>query len=194
MKILLISFILITTIGLSACDDSVHSGYYYDDGYGTETVHIDDNHHGSVFPAAPILRAFHVIDSYGLSSELSFAPLVISPYIDQGFFEVFWDVEADTDYRVELSISDNPNYFDSTLISSSICGGLRDCANSSFQFCHYGADLSMECDLPESTTTTGQVDISSMFNTIPEDLFLTLEVCDTDGFYCEYQSREVTFE
>ncbi len=180
MRMMLLNLpLLAVVLPLSAC----HEHYYTSEYSERLSQH------------APVLNAFHVVDSYGNTSEyLSGGPLFISPFEDSGFFELYWDVGAGTNYRVDLRINDVPSLEYSTLVSSAVCGGQRQCGQDSYQFCQYSADLSLECDLPESVATSGRVDIAPLFYDIPEVLYLILEVCDTQSFYCEHQMRELIFE
>ncbi len=143
----------------------------------------------------PELEAFHIVDSYLTNSEFEPATaLKISPYIDNGEFELFWEVRPDTIYRAELFINTRPNPEHAISITSSWCGPGHNCRNFSYQYCEYKSNLRLQCAAPEQSNIIRDVDISPLFQSIPEELYLTLEVCDRELFYCEYQSRAVTFE
>jgi len=143
----------------------------------------------------PELKSFHIIDSYLTNSEFDRnTPLVISPYIDDGEFELFWEVNPRVRYRAELFLNDRPDTRSAISLSSNWCGPGEDCGNFSYQYCQYKPDLRMECARPEQNAPSRDVNISWLFDELPERLFFVLEVCDRSLFYCEYRSREVTFE
>ncbi|GAB1263860.1 hypothetical protein [Aurantivibrio infirmus] len=144
----------------------------------------------------PSLEAFHVVDSLGVSSEDFIDPfLVLNPYIDGGQFEIYWDVLNEYDYSVELRINDVPFIEGSRFVSSDYCGIGLDCDLSGIQFCEYYADFSMSCD-PPGTNNPNQtvVRFDDMISTVPQDMYLILDICDTESDYCEYRVQEVSLE
>lgn len=180
-----IKFILsiAATIGLSACG----SGYdeYHEDHYG-------ESH--PVYSDAPEIVSFNMIDSYEINSEFERDPLRLSPYVDNGLFELFWEIDTRTPHRVEMYLNDRPTTDRGILMSSSWCGAGENCGRNSYQFCRYRGDLTMTCELPESIITYADRNISSLINNLPEQAYFVLEVCDEDLFYCEYSSLRVTLE
>jgi hypothetical protein len=97
----LLFFILPIIFGLAGCgDDSaeVSLSYSYND---TE------------------LHQFDVIDSYGTNSEFdSTYNLAISPYINSGAFDLFWDIRTDYDYIFDFRINTTPTLAGSQLVFS----------------------------------------------------------------------------
>lgn len=137
----------------------------------------------------PELRAFDMIDSYDVDTATSNEPLTLSPYLYDGLFEVFWKVNSLEDYRVSLRINDRDDWRNSITIATEICGeGLR-CDQAGNWVCEYTSDFYMSCDV-----SSREVDINELFDQVPEDLYLLLEVCDTNSGYCEYDSYPVRFE
>ncbi|HTF85388.1 MAG TPA: hypothetical protein VL987_12470 [Cellvibrio sp.] len=137
----------------------------------------------------PALHSYHILDSYDTDTDYSNAPLALNPYLYYGLFEVYWTANSLEDYRVRVSINDRPSLSDSVEIHNERCGaGLR-CDQGGSLICEYGANLTLSCD-----TSLEPVDISYLFYTIPEDLYLFLEVCDIDSPYCEYDYYPVTME
>lgn len=154
---------------------------------GSDSYPVDDR--------APELRSFHVVDSYLTNSE--FEPqkaLKISPFIDDGEFELFWEVQPNTVYRAELFIHSRPTPDGALSLTTSWCGPGEDCGNFSYQYCNYQSDFRLECAVPERNRPSRDVNISSLIRSVPEQLYLVLEICDRDQFYCEFQSRSVSFE
>lgn len=178
MKRLLILLFSIGTITLSAC----RAGFELEDDYYTHAY-------------GPELDAFHVIDSYGINSEFDRnTPLSISPYIDNGFFELSWQVSTNQSYRAELFINDQPNTDHAIKLSSTWCGPFESCGITSYQYCQYSPDFVLQCEYPESEQRAPSKDIAPLIYDLPETVFLVLEVCDDDAFYCEYSSRRVELE
>ena len=139
----------------------------------------------------PNLRAFNIVDSFGVNTEFDGnIPLELSPFIDDGLFEIFWDVDNifdgfAEDYQVNFLINDSPQVFRSLLITSNFCGPFERCDSFASQFCFYEDNLSMTCERPNSNDLDVTVDISELFVSIPQRLFFILEVCDVDGFACD---------
>lgn len=153
---------------------------------GGHTYHTHDE--------PPAIYAFNMIDSYETNSEFEYTPLYVSPYINRGEFELFWNVDSDGPYRVELYINDTPDPDYGIRLSSEWCGPGEYCGNHSYQYCDYQSDLRMRCDLPESSVPYAERDIATLFYAVPERLYLVLEVCDESLVYCEYQSLAAKFE
>jgi len=144
----------------------------------------------------PSLEAFHVVDSLGQSSEdLGNPQLILNPYIDNGQFEVYWDAFSSDDYSVEIRINDVPFIEGSRFVSSDYCGIDLDCDQSGIQFCEYYADFSMSCDPPGTTNPNqGFTRFDDMILTVPQPMYLILDICDINSSYCEYRVQEVTME
>ncbi|MCW8195145.1 hypothetical protein F6455_10140 [Proteobacteria bacterium 005FR1] len=161
-------------------------------GGGSGSGSGSDHHHEPVhYP--PELDAFHVVDSYGVSSEDSpHSQLVLNPYVDGGQFEIYWYATNMDDYTIELRINDRPDFAGSRLISSDYCGPGLDCDRDGIQFCEYFADFSMSCAPPSATST--RVYFDDMVYALPEQLFLILDLCDTRSDSCEFRTREIIIE
>lgn len=182
-------FLLITTLILSACrgglSGSVEAGV-------TTTITIE--------PSTPELLAFNIVDSYGVNTEYNGnIPLSVSPFVDSGFFEIFWDVDNfdfgfQEDYQVNFYINDAPTVRNSILISANYCGPFDRCNDFGYQQCFYNDNLSVTCELPNSGAIDATVDISDLFISIPEPLYFVLEICDDLGIYCETDAWPVLME
>jgi hypothetical protein len=138
----------------------------------------------------PELKRFDMIDSYDVDTAVSTAPLALSPYEYEGLFEVFWKVDSLEDYRVSLKINDRNSIYDSIMIGTTVCGEGLICDQAGSWVCEYTEDLYMNCD-----TSTRNVDISGLFGpTLPQRLYLLLEVCDANSDYCTVRSYPVSME
>jgi hypothetical protein len=143
----------------------------------------------------PGLNAFHLVDSYGTSSEdHPHSDLVLNPYVDSGQFEFYWYADNVDDYTIELRINDRPDVYGSRLVSNDYCGPGLDCDLEGIQFCDYFADFSLSCAPPGTTTGASRVYFDDMVYVVPERLYLILDLCDTRSDYCEFRTREVIFE
>jgi hypothetical protein len=143
----------------------------------------------------PGLDAFHLVDSYGISSEdFPHSEMILNPYLDGGQFEFYWYADNIDDYTIELRINDVPDFYSSRLVSSDYCGPGLDCDRDGIQFCEYFADFSLSCAAPGAGTGSSRVYFDDMVYAVPETLFLILDLCDTRTDYCEFQTREVIFE
>lgn len=157
----------------------------YGCGGGTKVVH--DSTPGADF--TPHLYAFDILDSYDTDTAYSDAPLALNPYLYHGLFNIYWEVDSLEDYYVELSVNDYSDLTDSILVHSERCGAGLFCDQSGSWMCEYGADLTLSCNDGVEVT-----DISLLFNQVPQDLYLILQICDVDSSYCEYDYYPVLME
>ncbi len=172
LKNIPLAMLLLLSIGLFGC--------------GGETVAVDDPHENYV----PELRAFDIIDSYDTDTAFSnHPPLALSPYLYDGLYEIFWDVDSLEDYRVTLRINDRASINGSLPIYSQWCGAGRACDQSGNWVCEYTSDFYMSCE-----GSTKEVDIYSLVKQVPQKVYLFIEVCDSNSGYCEYDYYPVTLE
>lgn len=143
-------------------------------------------------PADVRLGQFDVIDTYGTNSEFESADLALSPYINFGEFEVFWNAFSDYDYFIELRFNTEPSTSGSRLISSELCSPFFYCYDHQYQFCDYTAGLDIVCE--SSSGDIQSAYIGDMLPNIPQEGYLILQVCDTGFFQCEYESLFVSME
>jgi len=152
--------------------------------------------HTDYHPAPPELEGFHMVDSYGVSSfENPFVDLALNPYIDSGLFEIFWDVNNESDYTVVISINDIPSLAGGRVIGTDYCGPGLDCDFEGVQFCEYNADFSISCD-PPSEEFPGRTltYFDDLIETIPQTMYFILDVCDTQSDICKFQILDVLME
>ncbi len=138
----------------------------------------------------PELRIFDIIDSYGTdTAQPQHPPLALSPYLYDGLYEIFWEVNSVKDYTVSLRINDRASIADSILIHSQVCGAGRRCDQVGNWICEYTQDFFMSCD-----DAARAVDIYSLIRQVPQRVYLFLEICDRYSGYCEYDYYPVTLE
>ena len=174
---------LITLLGMvivmTGCRSGSH-GHYYNDIPSTNYV--------------PYLEEFNMVDSYGEDTyDYLYPAPAISPYVDNGLFEVYWFVDSVEDYIVEYRINTSPSVEDSRLINSDICGAGLACDQDGLQFCQYFDDFTITCDSNDNNDFY-LIDISDMIFTVPQTLYLILQVCDIDSYVCEYDYLPVLME
>ena len=160
---------------------------------GCRAGHSTD-HHDHHNP--PVLEAFHMVDSYGVASDQDpFTQLTLNPYLDSGLFELFWYVDNEDDYTVEISINDQPQLFGRRVLAEEYCGPGLECDLDGLEFCEYNADFSISCD-PPSEPLPGQTVtyFDDMIVTIPQTMYFILDICDTRSDVCEYQILDVVME
>lgn len=137
----------------------------------------------------PDLRSFDLIDSYGTDTAVSNSELVLDPYIEGGWFDVFWKVNSLEDYRVNFLVNKYPDLIGSVLVDTARCGAGLACDQSGGFPCEYYTNYTMSCD--DGATIA---DIYHLFPEFPATLFLILEVCDLDSTFCEYDYYPVIME
>lgn len=137
----------------------------------------------------PQLVRFDVVDSYGVDTSRSALPLALNPDKSDGLFDVSWAANSYDDYRVNIRLNNAPNDYNSLLIYSQSCGAGRACDQSGGVICQYTSDLYMSCN-----NSSRIADVSSLFKSIPQKLYLVLEVCSVYTSYCAYDYYPVTLE
>lgn len=177
MKLFALPFLALMLLGVTACGGS------------SSAAHPEDY--------VPELRYFDIIDSYDVDTARDpRADLALTPFRYGGLFEVFWGVNSLEDYSVTLKINSRPSLVDSITIHSEVCGENRWCDQAGNLVCEYTEEFYMSCE------NSGQlVDILPLFPVdeneepiTPETLYLFLEVCDYDSYYCEYDYYPVLME
>jgi hypothetical protein len=175
-----ISFFTLGVIFFAAMLTACHEDTYIASGYESPYENY-----------IPALRSFDIIDSYQQDTAISpNAHLALSPYVDYGFFEFFWRVNSLEDYTITLSINDRPDIQSSIAVHSEVCGAGRWCDQRGNLICEYTTDFYMSCDNSDK-----RADIAPLFSGVfPQPLYLFLEVCDTNSYYCEYDYYPVSME
>ncbi len=172
---------------LAACGEggySVESEYYYDSSH--------DSHYHATYDE-PELYQFHVIDTYETNTEFDTNTLLaLSPYENGGEFEIYWDTESRDEYVVEFLFNTQPSPFGARIVSQEYCGPYDYCDDNQYQFCEYTSNLYLACE--SSSGDYSERYIGDQLETIPQDAYFILQVCDTQFFYCEYETRQVSME
>jgi hypothetical protein len=171
-KILLAAMIACISLAISGCGD--------------DSVAADPHHEDYV----PELLLFDIIDSYDTdTAQPNHPPLALSPYLYDGLYEIFWEVNSLEDYTVTLRINDRPTLTNSLVIHSQVCGAGRRCDQGGSWMCEYTNDFYMSCD-----GSSFERDIYPLVSSVPQQVYLFLEICDSDSGYCEYDYYPVTLE
>jgi len=176
--------LLALALTLGACDGGYHE-------------HVHDAYHdgGQPLDDAPALLSFDVIDSYGSNSAFDLgAELALSPYIDDGNFEIDWSVDTLSSYHIRFYLNDVDSIDNAILVASNTCGFGYACGNHSYQQCHYTEDFQMGCSRPESSSWQGYRDIGPLVAEVPQTAFLVVEACDSSDFYCEFATHQIQLE
>lgn len=172
LKVLSAAIVFAVSIGLSGC--------------GGGSVAVDDPHDNYV----PELRAFDIIDSYDIDTATpNHPPLALSPYLYDGLYEIFWDVNSLEDYTVSLRINDRAAIAGSKVIQTQVCGAGRRCDQSGNWVCEYTTDFYMSCD-----GSSNELDIYPLIKQMPQKVYLFIEICDSNSGYCEFDYYPVTLE
>lgn len=137
----------------------------------------------------PELRSFDILDSYDVDTRVdSRTSLALNPYLYDGLFDVYWRVNSLEDYIVELRINDRPSPQASFLVHSEWCGEGLWCDQSGNLICEYNSHFELACEGED------WVDVSDLFEKVPQELYLILQICDFDSPYCEYEYYPVWME
>lgn len=163
-------FLITTLFLLSGCEGEVRAYSYAD---------------------RPHLTSFNIIDSDGISSESNVKTLVIDPYTDSGYFDVYWYASSAGDYHSYLSINDRPDERGSILIHSEHCGPGLICDLDGSILCQYTPDFYMGCGLDTLEIDHNLTPIDILITNVPDTLYLIFEICNVNGFDCEMDSIPV---
>ena len=143
-----------------------------------------------VIDYTPTLHQFDVVDSYGVdTAKPGDLPLAINPYINNGLFDVSWQVNSLDDYRINIRINDYPSVSSSELIYSEVCGVGRACDQGGGVICQYTSDFTVSCN-----NSSRIPNIDYLFKSVPQKLYLIMQVCDINSSNCEYQDYPVLME
>ncbi len=182
------SFAIIVSVSLAACGGGYYEETYYEDRYYSEShLYADDDHD------IPTLYQFHVIDTYETNTEFDTqTELAISPYVNSGLFEIFWETDSFDDYVVEFLFNTEASTIGASTVSRQYCGPYQSCHHQQYQFCEYTSNLYLACELPNGDFQSRY--IGAELVNIPQDAYFILQVCDSNYFFCEYQARPVSME
>lgn len=136
----------------------------------------------------PVLLEVGVVDTFGVDSEVPGAPVsVLDPFSRGGWFELYWYVDADTDYRtsVRLSRSGVPGVGRSGLIGEFRCGRYEPCYDSGSLYCRYTRDFEIGCGFTAEDADYYLMPIADLMDQVPADLFLEVTTCDSRGRNCD---------
>lgn len=167
--------LLLTTVVLTACHGDSCSTDCYDER-----------------PSRPQLYMANMVDTYNVNSEFDYEHLALSPYVNRGEFEVFWDMHSDDDFFVELRVNDIDQSAGSRLITSDWCSPHSECYYNQYQYCDYSANFYLTCNSPTEVVQSEY--IGDLIYELPQDLYFIVQVCDASLMFCEYQSFPVTME
>lgn len=137
----------------------------------------------------PDIHRFDVVDSYGVDTAKSNATLAINPYLDNGLFDIFWEVNSLEDYKVNILVNDIRSANRSFLVYSEVCGAGLACDQDGGVICQYTSDFTLSCN-----NSSRVADIGDLFLQVPQPLYLVLEVCDIHAYSCDYAYRRVVME
>lgn len=149
-------------------------------------------HHEDHHQEYPIVQ-FDMVDTDGTNSSFeSVYDLNISPYVNNGHFELFWETLAYGNYSVEVRVNSWPSLIGSQLIYTELCGSLYLCDNTPILYCDYQTDFDIHCEGYFGNSQVGN--IGHLLTTIPQQVYFILDVCDNNTGYCDYQTLPVVME
>ena len=140
----------------------------------------------------PIVQ-FDMIDTDGTNSSFaSVYDLNISPYVNGGQFELYWETLPYNDYSVEVRVNTWPSLVGSQLIYTDICGSGYFCDETPILYCDYQVDFDIAC---EGFFGNPQIaNVGHLLTDIPQRLYFILDVCDQYTGYCDFQALPVVME
>jgi len=133
-------------------------------------------HAVEAYPVNPVpsIVSFDITDSYGVDTATSTWALEVDPYIDNGLFDLRWRVNSLEDYEVNIRVNSRADTYNSILIYSDVCGAGLSCDQRGNLICEYTADYYLSCGRG----------LASSIKSLPQDLYVILEICDLDSLYC----------
>ena len=146
----------------------------------------------------PELNDFGIIDTNGNDSATTAEDdLQVDADINNGDFRIYWEVDTNDDYTIDVYINDDDDRFGGLKLFSDFCDPDDDCHEDQFLDCDFQNDLDLICEDYDDNEV--EVDITRLSDIrdeddLPEDLYLIIEVCDPFGFDCEDQNLRVEFD
>lgn len=152
----------------------------------------DDTRDGHTNHDYPIVQ-FDMVDTDGTNSSFeSVYDLNISPYVNNGQFELFWETLAYRNYTIELRVNTWPSLVGSQRIYADTCGTGYLCDNTPILYCDYQTDFDIAC---EGHFGNPQIaNIGHLLTNIPQKLYFILDVCDNATGFCDFQALPVVME
>lgn len=178
MKLAKVLLVAMSALSLMACDSR-------------ETVYVEPHSDEDYGPA---LYGFYLVDSYLVDTEFDYStPLKLDPRIDEGIFDINWEVESRDDYYVRVKASDSPSMNGGVTVGSALCGQGLPCEEDGHFYCIYTLDFAIGCgfDVVEAEENLRGVDTLIDVSRLPQKIFLNFEVCADQGG-CESSSIEVS--
>lgn len=153
-------------------------------------------HEETVVHYKPVLylEEFSIVDSYLTYSAESDSPLYLDPEIDDGFFEIYWAATSSDDYRVTLSVNREPTADGAVVLSTEVCGPGLSCDEIGSNVCRYTSDFFLGCGIDDFEANANARDVNHLFLSVPEILFMNIEVCDYSRRSCIVDSIPVSAE
>lgn len=152
----------------------------------------------------PELNEFEIIDTSGSNSATDpQSEILVDADEDtmgtreDGEFTLYWDVDTNDDYLIDIYINDDDRISGGRKIFSDFCDPDDDCHEDRTLECDFQNDLDLVCeDFDDNETEINITSLSEIDDEddLPEDLYFILEVCDPFGFDCEDQTLEVRFD
>ncbi len=147
----------------------------------------------------PEIDEFEIIDTSGSDSatdpesEISVDPDESTTGTEEGEFTLYWAVDTDDDYQLEIRINDRDSFSGSRLFYSNICDPDDDCHDDQSLQCDFQNDLDIVCEDFDDNETTFNLETIVDESDLPETITFILQVCDPFGFDCEDKSLNVEF-
>lgn len=161
---------------------------------GESSLEVYEEYSSEIYVTAPELVSIGLLDSYGNHSD--FDPnylLTISPYINHGVFDIFWEVISNKSYIVDVRINNFDGIVGSQRLFTDICDPYySDCFQEQMLLCDYDSHFDIACAEPNGETQVAN--IGHLVNQIPQSLYLIVDICNEFGEFCHYMSIPVSVE
>lgn len=167
-KLISAAFIVFTLLVISGCGDGSSRAV---------DRHVDNY--------VPELLIYDIVDSYGNDSADPEYPFY--EILDESVFDVYWEVNSLEDYTVTLILNDRPVPTGGIALHSQVCGAGRRCDQGGGWICDYFDDY-MSCE--DAVTPVDVLPLTRK----TQNLYLVMNICDSDSPYCEYDYYSVIVE
>lgn len=151
----------------------------------------------------PELNDLGIIDTGGANSATTAeADLLVDAdestvTTDEGEFTLYWDVDTNDDYTIDVYINDDDDKIGALRLFSEFCDPDDDCHEDQRLQCEFQNNLELSCEDYDDNQVT--VDLTRLSDIVDEDdfpidLYFIIEVCDPFGFDCEDMNLRVEFD
>lgn len=131
------------------------------------------------------------------SAGLSDSAVIIDPAIDEGAFNIHWDIDSSDPYHIELYLSEDSqlskssdvNFFGQNCSSAS---SIFNCSSVGDFDCRFTSENKISCGT--ISAANNEKTVTSFMTTLPKDAYIIIEACNGLFDSCAVSASQVVFQ